>query len=115
MPKQALEFFSPDSIPWQRVQGPVEGLYEKILSRDPQTGIYTRRLHFEPGTDTTPNGVQIHDFWEEVWIIEGSLHDLRLNQIFTAGMYACRPVGMQHGPWKSEGGCTTFEIRYGRR
>lgn len=69
-------------------------------------------LRFEPGTDTTGNGVQTHDFWEEVYILEGSFVDLHLGQRFTAGMYACRPPGMRHGPWRSDEGCTTFEVRY---
>lgn len=112
MPKPEYEFFVPDNIPWQRCEGPVEGLNEKILARDPDSGDYTRILHFDPGTDTSPNGVLTHDHWEEVWILEGSIKDLRLNETFTAGMYACRPPGMPHGPWISENGCTTFEIRY---
>jgi hypothetical protein len=39
------------------------------------------------------------------YIVEGSITDLRLNETFTAGMYACRPPGMAHGPWRSEDGC----------
>ena len=111
MPKPEMEFFEPTNIP-DRPIGNIPGLSEQILSHDPATGDYTRLLHFEPGTDTTPMGVQRHDFWEEVWIIEGSIHDLTLNQTFSAGMYACRPPGMPHGPWTSENGCRTFEVRY---
>lgn len=114
MPKPEFEFFDPASIPDQPV-GDIPGLTEKILSRDPATGDYTRVLQFAPGTDTTPMGVQRHDFWEEVWILEGGFHDLTLGQTFTAGMYACRPPGMPHGPWRSPDGCKTFEIRYYRR
>jgi hypothetical protein len=113
MPKPEFEFFDPSSVPDQQVGG-IPGLSEKILSHDPETGDYTRMLHFEPATDTTPMGVQRHDFWEEVWIVEGSLHDLALDQTFSAGMYACRPPGMPHGPWRSVDGCTTFEVRYYR-
>jgi hypothetical protein len=29
-------------------------------------------------------------------------------------MYACRPPGMVHGPYRVPGGCTTLEIRYGK-
>lgn len=111
MPKPELEFFEPTSVP-DRPVGDIPGLTEKILSRDEATGDYTRLLYFGPGTDTTPMGVQRHDFWEEVWIIEGSIHDLTLGQTFTAGMYACRPPGMPHGPWTSSEGCRTFEVRY---
>ncbi|MBI4494001.1 MAG: cupin domain-containing protein [Chloroflexi bacterium] len=111
MPKPEYEFYSPDRMPWQPVVGGVPGLSEKILSSDPETGDYTRLLNFEPGTDTTPLGVQRHEFWEEVWILEGALHDLSLDQTFPAGTYACRPPGMAHGPWRTPDGCTTFEVR----
>jgi hypothetical protein len=69
-------------------------------------------LHLPPGCDTTPNGVQVHDFWEEVYILEGSFTDTRLGQTFRAGDFACRPPGMEHGPWTTDEGCTTFEVRY---
>jgi hypothetical protein len=113
MPKPEFEFFEPSQVPSRSVGG-IPGLTEKILSEDPETGDYTRILQFAPGTDTTP-GVQTHEFWEEVWIIEGSIHDLTLDQTFSAGMYACRPPGMPHGPWRSINGCRTFEVRYYRR
>lgn len=90
----------------------VKGLSERIIAQVPGTGVATRILEFEPGTDTSENGVQIHDFWEELYIIEGSIVDLVLNEEFTAGMVACRPPGMKHGPWKSPNGCKIFEVRY---
>jgi hypothetical protein len=114
MAKPECEFFDPSSLP-DRPIGGVAGLTEKILSFDPLTGDYTRILRFAPGTDTSPMGVQRHEFWEEVWILEGSIHDLTLDQTFVAGMYACRPPGMPHGPWRSLHGCRTFEIRYARQ
>lgn len=114
MPKPELEFFDPSSLP-NRPVGGIPGLTERILSHDPETGDYARLLQFAPGTDTTAMGVQRHEFWEEVWIIEGTLEDLSLGQRFTAGMYACRPPGMPHGPWRSPDGCKTFEVRYYRR
>lgn len=114
MAKPEFEFFDP-SVVADRSVGGVPGLSEKILSHDPETGDYTRVLQFEPGTDTSRMGVQTHDFWEEVWILEGSIHDISLDKTFTAGMYACRPPGMPHGPWRSPSGCRTFEIRYYRK
>ena len=113
MSKEKLEFFNVASKPWRGVPGSeCAGLHECILSGDPDSGNYTRLLRFDPGCDTTPNGVLRHDFWEEVYILEGSIVDLTLNREFKAGSYACRPPGMPHGPWKSPGGCTTFEVRY---
>lgn len=112
MAKREFEFFDSSSIAWTRCEGKVASLKERILVKDDQNGMVTRLLKFEPGTDTTPNGVLSHDFWEEVYILEGSMKDLRLNETFTKGMYACRPPGMLHGPWVTEEGCTTFEVRY---
>lgn len=112
MPKPEHEFFPAGKVEFTPCAGQVASLAERILAADPEHGVATRILRFEPGTDTTPNGVQRHDFWEEVYILEGSLTDLRLGQTFTAGMYACRPPGMPHGPWRSDEGCLTFEVRY---
>ncbi len=113
MPKPEREFFDVETIPWTAVPG-VPGLSERVLSRDEETGDYTRLFRIGPGVDTSPLGVQIHDFWEEVYIVEGDMHDLSLGTTFRAEMYACRPPGMRHGPWQSVGGCTAFEIRYRR-
>lgn len=112
MSKPELEFFPAHGVGWTPVPGKVSGLYERILARDSDTGVATRMLRFAPGTDTSANGILVHDFWEEVYILEGSLYDLTLGEAFRAGMYACRPPGMKHGPWTSEQGCTTFEVRY---
>jgi hypothetical protein len=108
--KPEYEFFPIDRVEFTPCAGVVPELTERILAADGD--VATRMLRFEPGTDTTPNGVQKHDFWEEVFILTGELTDLRLGETFTAGMYACRPPGMEHGPWRSEPGCTTFEVRY---
>lgn len=112
MSKPEREFFPVTDVEFTACEGVVPQLTERVLSFDPESGVASRILRFEPGTDTTPNGVQVHDFWEEVHILEGSIIDLRLNQKFAAGMYACRPPGMEHGPWRTEEGCLTFEVRY---
>ncbi len=112
MAKPEYEFFPVTDVEWTRVPNGVPGLYERILAPDVGAGVATRMLKFEPGTDTSPAGTLTHDFWEEVYILEGSLHDLRVDQTFTRGMYACRPPGMLHGPWQAPDGCITFEVRY---
>ena len=119
MPKPEHEFFSPDHLPWRPVTGSATGgaggpgVSEKILAHDPDTGDVTRLLQFAAGVETAETIT--HDFWEEVWIVEGTLIDLGKQQTFTAGMYACRPPGMVHGPYRvPAGGCVTFEIRYGK-
>ncbi len=111
MPKKEMEFFDHDlSIGWRQVEGAQEGIIEKILSHDPDTGDYTRILKFPPGLKT--DEVLVHDFWEEVYIISGKLIDLNKKETYIEGMYACRPPGMTHGPYEIPDGCITFEIRY---
>ncbi len=113
MAKQEREFFPVTDVDWTpALGGAVPGLFERILASDPDTGVASRILRFDPGTDTSVAGVQIHPFWEEVYILEGSLHDLTLGQTFPRGTYACRPPGMHHGPWIAPDGCLTFEVRY---
>src|SRR3982074_2913138 len=102
MAKPELEFFSVTAVGWTPVPGSAcRGLVERVLAGDGR--VETRILCFAPGTDTTPNGVQVHEFWEEVYILTGSITDLRLGQAFTEGSYACRPPGMAHGPWGAPG------------
>lgn len=113
MAKPELEFFPLTDAPYTPCAGNVAGLTERIVASDPESGTASRVLHFDPGTDTTPNGVLTHTFWEEVFIVQGSFTDLRLNQTFSSGEYACRPPGMEHGPWiAGPEGCTTYEVRY---
>lgn len=113
MPKPTFEFFAVESVPWTPASGgSIPGLYERILATDAWTGVATRILRFDPGTDTSSAGAQVHPFWEEVYILDGSLHDLTLRETFPRGTYACRPPGMPHGPWAAPEGCLTFEVRY---
>jgi len=111
MPKPELEFFDHDlSIGWRQVEGAQEGIIEKILSEDPESGDYTRLLKFPPGTITTET--LVHEFWEEVYILKGSLSDIKKKETYIEGFYACRPPGMLHGPYEIPNGCMTLEIRY---
>ena len=110
--KPEREFFPVTDVPFTAVDPRVPGLTERILARDPLTGFATRILSFAKGTDTTVLGPQTHAFWEEVYVLSGSLTDQRLVKTFGAGTYACRPPGMPHGPWTADDGCLTFEVRY---
>ena len=114
MPKEEREFFHHDEVSWTPVGAGTgaagEGVTEKILNFDRDAGVATRLLRFMPGAET--NEVITHEYWEEVYIIEGELHDKSINKTFSSGMSACRPPGMPHGPYTSPVGCTTFEVRY---
>jgi ChrR-like protein with cupin domain len=109
--KPALEFFDTESLPWSAVGGEA-GVSQRVLAEDPATGLLTRLLRWDPGVNTSAAGPVAHDYFEEVLVISGSLHDLRLGQTFGAGYYACRPPGMLHGPWESVEGCIMLETRY---
>lgn len=113
MPSEDMEFFDPTApasgLEWEPAPGYDEGGTELVLHRDAD-GSHTRLLRLAPRTET--DDVITHDFYEEVYIIEGHLIDKRLEAEFTAGMYACRTPGMEHGPYRSPEGCTTIEVRY---
>jgi hypothetical protein len=103
MAKPELEFHHPDD-PWVRPDGAVEGVWQQQLSTDQATGDMTVLQRYDAGTDTSPNGVIRHEFWEEVYLVSGQLTDLTLAETFGAGTYACRPPGMVHGPYRSDTG-----------
>jgi ChrR Cupin-like domain len=109
MSKPTLEFHPPDGD-WTPTG--IDGQTEQVLAADPTTGVHTRLLKFAAGTDTTPAGTLAHDFWEEIYILAGEITDTKLGRSFPAGHYACRPPGMAHGPWRSDGGALLFEVRY---
>ena len=109
MSKPELEFLNVDNFEWVPIDN-APGTYERILSSDKNLGNYTRMLKFDVGAET--HETLTHEFWEEVYIIKGGLYDKAKKQLFTEGMYACRPPGMTHGPYKSSEGCITIEMRY---
>lgn len=112
MAKPEREFFPVSDTEFTVCAGGNPLITERILAKDAETGVATRILRYAPGADSSSMGVQVHDFWEEVYILEGSFTDLTLDRTFTAGEYACRPVGMPHGPWRTDEGVLTFEVRY---
>jgi len=95
------------------------GFKEKILAgsldEPSRKGSRTRLLRIEPGTYST--APFIHEYWEEVYLLSGDLivgndDKGRGGEKFTGPTYACRPPGVYHGPFKSEGGCLMLEIHY---
>jgi len=116
--KPELEFFDTRLLPWEEVEG-APGVHQKILSADPDKGSYTRLVMSQPDMADSirdynnPKGkLLVHDFWEEVFILRGSIIDTVLNQTFKEGFYACRPPGMKHGPLFHPTGCVSLETRY---
>ena len=97
---------------WKPVDG-LEGMAEAItLAIDDETGDYSRITRFLPGADTAPSGRQVHDYPEEVLIIEGTLYDAAFDRWLTVGDYASRPPGEVHGPFQTDSGCVVFEVSH---
>ncbi len=107
-----IEFTDFKEFKREKIAGKVDGLYERVISKDRKGKRFVRIMEFEPGVNTEKDGVQTHDYWEEIFIIKGSFIDLKLNKAFSQGMVASRPPGMKHGPWKSLNGCLLYEVRY---
>ncbi|MGH3491696.1 MAG: cupin domain-containing protein [Sciscionella sp.] len=105
--KPELEFHIPEGE-WTRPNSAERGVWVKTLSLDPESGDETLLQRYDPGVDTSAAGVIRHDHWEEVIVLSGDITDLSLRQEFMTGMYACRPIGMAHGPYSSRGGCLMF-------
>ncbi|MDL2297674.1 hypothetical protein LJC40_00805 [Synergistaceae bacterium OttesenSCG-928-D05] len=95
---------------WRLVEGGYNGTMEKILSYDPETGNYTRILKFPPQTNVPD--VLVHDFCEEVYVVDGYLIDTQKKITIAKGSYGSRLPGMKHGPYEIPFGCTTVEFRY---
>ena len=118
--KPHLEFHKLDmGDGWEVPEGYPPGFKQKILASDldeaGKKGSRSRLLRLEPGAFSTEPF--IHDHWEEVFLLEGDLivgNDAEGNggEKFVAKTYACRPPGVYHGPFKSDGGCVMFEIHY---
>lgn len=108
MSKPELEFHLPNK-PWIDAGG---GITEQTLAEDPESGARSALVRWAPGTDTSPAGPSRHDYWEEVFLLEGELTDLTLGATFPAGHYACRPPGMSHGPWITGPGVTMLVFTY---
>ena len=111
MAKQEFEIRDVDlNGEWRLVEGGYNGTMEKVLSYDPETGNYTRLLKFPPQTKVPE--VLVHDFCEEVYVVDGYLIDLEKKITIAKESYGSRLPGMKHGPYDIPLGCTTIEFRY---
>lgn len=117
MLKEHKEFHALDMASgWHVPEGYPPEFEQKILAgaldEAARTGNRTRLLRLKPGAYTTKPFV--HDYWEEVYIISGDLiaQGGGKEETFTANTYACRPPGIYHGPFRSEGGCLLLETHY---
>lgn len=113
MPKPPVPFHELDMTQgWEQVPGGAPGVEQKILSgaldEDAKVGVRTRLIRFLPGTHA--KDVFVHDYWEEVYLIEGYIEVG--GEGCSAAAYVCRPPGTPHGPFKSDDGCLFLEVQY---
>ena len=119
MPKTTTSYWNPlfddAESRWEPVEG-MDGIAEAItVAIDPETGDYSRLTRFLPGSNTAPFGPQVHDYPEEVLILEGRLYDAAFDRWLTVGDYASRPPGEVHGPFRTDSGCVVFEVSFPSR
>jgi len=109
MAKQELEFFDPEATGrWFHPEGYPEGIENLIIAECPKTGMRTLLSRWAPGYRELD--VLEHDYWEEIYIIEGDMYVGE--NTYTAGMAAVRPPHMIHGPFGSVNGCKIFVVFY---
>ncbi len=95
-----------------------EGIDQIVLSNSldeqAKTGSRTRLVRFAPGARTTVPF--IHDYHEEVYLLEGdqvqAAAEARPQAGYPAHTYFKRPAGTWHGPFHSETGCLLLEVHY---
>ena len=115
----ALDAASGASGGWSPVPGYVGQIEELILADNldaaSRTGSCTRLARWQAGALIAEP--VIHDFHEEVFVVEGDLvvgcdAQGRGGERFDAYTFACRPPGVRHGPFTSRGGCVMLEFQY---
>ncbi|MBN35824.1 MAG: hypothetical protein CMM46_13830 [Rhodospirillaceae bacterium] len=105
-----IEALDPDTLAWKPIEG-FEGLWQKYLSVDEETGDYSRLLKLAPGFSS--DVILAHDFCEETMVISGSVRDHTAGITMKVGHYSHLPPGTEHGPYSSEECCIVFEIHFG--
>lgn len=108
--KEEFRDINERSLEWVKIPGSNDLAFEKILNRDLSTGVYTRLLKFHPGYEGAAETE--HEFWEEVYVIEGEMIEKKRTIKQTAGNYECMPPHTKHGPYASKKGCIMFEVSY---
>lgn len=95
------------SATWETID---TGVTQLLLNQDPSTGRRTTLQRWEPGAVNVQSHPFVHGYVEEIYMAEGDLYDTVLKQRWTAGAYAYRKPGMEHGPFQSEKGCLMFIV-----
>ena len=114
--KPQSDLHSVEGIPWTEIPATASGakgsgIVEKILSSDPDNPDYCTRL-FKMDKDFRTDKVISHPYWEEVWVLKGTLIDEGNKVTAKEGDYCCRHPGMSHGPFYCPEEFVAFEVHY---
>lgn len=103
-----IVFLTPEQIeakPWSPFADGPDGVWERVLSRDEESGSYTRLIKADPGL--VVSDVRVHEFWEESYILEGTFEEGGVT--YGPGTYVCNPPGHEHGPYTTSTGWLALE------
>jgi hypothetical protein len=106
---EQFEFHDATTLPtraWFEKESLGSKIEEMILNEDTTTGRRTLLQRHQPGSLDSKQS--LHDYIEEIFIVEGDLGDKRIGQTYQKGYYAYRKLGMVHGPFFSKTGCLMF-------
>jgi hypothetical protein len=106
---EQFEFHEATSLPtrtWFEKESLGSKIEEMILNEDTTAGRRTLLQRHQPGSLDSKES--LHDYIEEIFIVEGDLGDKRTGLTYQKGYYAFRKPGMVHGPFFSKTGCLMF-------
>ncbi|KAI1085041.1 hypothetical protein F5B20DRAFT_126002 [Whalleya microplaca] len=84
-------------------------IHQMTLNEDADAGRKTVLQRWQPKTANVQQNF-VHDYVEEIFIVQGDLADTKRGGKWEAGAYAYRKPGMEHGPFYSEHGCLMFIV-----
>ena len=97
---------------WEVIEGSNGNLSQLTIAIDKESGDYTRLTKFKSGYCTEAFGEKVHDYPEEIFVIQGSLYDHAFDMWIEKGYYASRPPGEAHGPFTADGDVIILEMSY---
>jgi hypothetical protein len=93
-----------EALPWRPVVGAPDGVEERVLARDEETGAFTRFLRAPAGAELTPEDAGL---LEETYVLGGTLHvDGRALE---RGGYVCRRPGDAAQRWSASEGFVALQ------
>ncbi|MEI6891925.1 MAG: hypothetical protein V5783_07115 [Pontiella sp.] len=97
---------------WEAIAGTNGQMRQITLAEDAATGDYTRLTWFRDGYSSEAFGPKSHAYPEEIFIVSGRIYDEAFDRWLEPGMYASRPAGEVHGPFRAAGDAVVLEVSF---